>query len=418
MVPFFIDGLARKERCFWIADDRTVEEVKTFLHQAGIDIAEELRRENFTIVTKRETYLQDGEFDPHKMIGIMAGVLADAMSKGFKGLRSSGEMTWALGNDKGSDRAMEYEALLNDFFPGKPWVAICQYNQKRFEPAIILDVLRTHRYAIVGEQVCPNLYFEPTQMFFGRCTDRAKLDWRLEQLKRARDAVHALEQTISARDAFFSVASHELRTPITALKLKLELAEKEAKKKSEDTPLLRGAIEQTARLEELAKRLLDVTELRSRTLALELAEIDLSTIIQSVTSRNHLLITRSGCNLKLELNPVLGMWDKSRIEQLIENLLSNALKYGSGKPVTISLVSRGKFAEITVEDEGIGISPSDHGRIFGPFERAVSKDHYSGFGIGLWVVHQIVEAHGGTISLKSALGTGSQFTTLLPCNHC
>src|SRR4029079_12299372 len=114
------------------ADDRTVDEVKGFLFSAGVDVAAELERNSLTILTKRDTYLKDGAFDPRAMIATLDETLTDTMAQGFNGLRGSGEMTWALGGETGMDAVVEYEALLNEFVTQKPFAAICQYNRARF----------------------------------------------------------------------------------------------------------------------------------------------------------------------------------------------------------------------------------------------------------------------------------------------
>jgi signal transduction histidine kinase len=111
---------------------------------------------------------------------------------------------------------------------------------------------------------------------------------------------------------------------------------------------------------------------------------------------------------------VIGEWDRFRIDQVVTNLVSNAVKYGQGKGVEIEVVRDGGTARLSVRDHGIGIDPVQQARIFGRFERAVSRENYGGFGLGLWIVRQIVEAHGGAIRLASAPGEGASFTVELP----
>src|SRR5574341_579099 len=160
VVPFLRDGLAREEQCFYIADDRTVAEVRGALRRAGVDVDAGEASGALRIATKRETYLRSGTFDPAAMITLLHGATSEAIARGYTALRVTGEMTWALGPESGTNRVIEYETMLNDFFPGSRALAICQYNRRRFSPEIIYGVLRTHPLAVLGHQVCRNPFFE------------------------------------------------------------------------------------------------------------------------------------------------------------------------------------------------------------------------------------------------------------------
>ena len=111
---------------------------------------------------------------------------------------------------------------------------------------------------------------------------------------------------------------------------------------------------------------------------------------------------------------LVGRWDTQRLEQVVINLLTNALKYGAGKPVHLRLAAEGERARLSVRDEGIGIAAEDQGRIFERFERAVSDRHFGGLGLGLYICRQIVDALGGTIAVRSTPGEGSTFEVVLP----
>ncbi|MBI4495199.1 MAG: MEDS domain-containing protein [Chloroflexi bacterium] len=186
VIPFVQDGLARGERCVYIADDRTVDEVHSALEAVGVDVPGLSARGALALLTKRDAYLRSGSFDPEAMIAFLRQAVADALEAGFTGLRATGEMTWALGHEVGCDRLIEYEALLNDFFPGSRALAICQYNRRRFLPAIVHDVLRTHPIAILGDQVCPNPRYEPPRLVLGLGSEAERVDWMIAQLKQAR----------------------------------------------------------------------------------------------------------------------------------------------------------------------------------------------------------------------------------------
>jgi hypothetical protein len=182
VVPFMRDGLAREEQCFYIADERTVAEVRGALRGAGVDVAAEEDRGALRIVSKRETYLRAGVFDPTAMIALLDGATAEAVARGYTALRVTGEMTWALGPEAGTERLLEYEASLNDFFPGSRALAICQYNRTRFSPEIIYGVLRTHPIAIVGRRVRRNPYYETPEPAVGAGALAPRVEQMLWQL--------------------------------------------------------------------------------------------------------------------------------------------------------------------------------------------------------------------------------------------
>jgi PAS domain S-box-containing protein len=195
VVPYVKTGLGRGERCVYIADDRSVEEIEVALARAGVDVAREHRRGALRIMTKRETYLASGVFDPEAMIALLRDETECALADGFTGLCITGEMTWALGPETGNERIVEYESRLNLFFPGSRAHAICQYNRRRFHPATIRDVLRTHPIAVVGGLVCPNVFYEPPDMTLGHRSIAEEVAWRIEQLKTTRAAAMALERS-------------------------------------------------------------------------------------------------------------------------------------------------------------------------------------------------------------------------------
>jgi signal transduction histidine kinase len=138
-------------------------------------------------------------------------------------------------------------------------------------------------------------------------------------------------------------------------------------------------------------------------------------VTRAVLSRFQDELERSRSALYLhDDGPVVGMWDRSRIDQVITNLVSNAIKYGRGNPIEIGVERRGEKARIVVGDLGLGIPKEHMPLMFQRFERASSARNYGGLGLGLYIVHQIVEMHGGTVSVESELGAGSRFTVELP----
>lgn len=243
---------------------------------------------------------------------------------------------------------------------------------------------------------------------------------QVEARHRLEAAAADLQRAVDARDEFLSVASHELKTPLTALRLQVQslrrsLHKPEARYSPEQVRAkLDAADRQVERLVELIDTLLDVSRLQSNTLHLSPSEFDLAELVRDVVERSRTPATAAGSSLTLQDESVVGRWDRSRVDQILTNLLSNAVKYGGGKPIEVRLVADAAQARITVVDHGLGIAPEDHERIFQRFERAVSRTHFAGLGLGLWISRRIAQSLGAAITVESALGQGAAFTLTLP----
>jgi signal transduction histidine kinase/DNA-binding response OmpR family regulator len=231
---------------------------------------------------------------------------------------------------------------------------------------------------------------------------------------------------VRARDEFIAVASHELKTPLTPLQLQLRLLEKKRDefvregKEEWAQKRLRSLHRQSERLHHLVEELLDVSRIMAGRLQLEPVSVDLIDVARAVADdvRARGRADDSTLDLQVETGvgtePIVGFWDRMRLEQVVLNLVSNAIKFGAGKPIRIRLERRMGVATLSVVDQGIGIDPVDQRRIFDRFERAVPVRHYGGLGLGLFIVRQIVESMGGRITVRSSLGEGSTFQVELP----
>ena len=230
-----------------------------------------------------------------------------------------------------------------------------------------------------------------------------------------------LRQAVRARDEFLSIASHELKTPLTPLQLQVQKLQVVAGRQSTSPGLdrvvsgLEVADRQVVRLAKLVDNLLDISRITSQRLKLEYETFDLAALVRDVAGRFTQELARAGCTLILTADtPVTGSWDRTRVEQVVSNFLSNAIKYGAGNPVEVTVDIHQDRARIQVRDQGIGIASEDQPRIFERFERAVSEHNYAGLGLGLWIVRQIVDALGGTVKVDSEPGAGATFTVELP----
>jgi hypothetical protein len=229
------------------------------------------------------------------------------------------------------------------------------------------------------------------------------------------------KDALESRDEFLSIASHELKTPLSGMYLQLQLMRKLLPKvpASDATAkyqhLLEGSIKQTEMLNRLVEELLDLTRIRAGKLELRKEECDLKPILDKSLSQLSSDIARSKSQLCVESDSkVVGQFDPLRMSQLMTNLISNAVKYGNGKPIEVYLRSLKNMAEFQVKDQGLGIPEDKQRAIFERFERADLTHEISGLGLGLYITKQLIEAHGGRIEVASQVGQGSTFTVRLP----
>jgi len=217
------------------------------------------------------------------------------------------------------------------------------------------------------------------------------------------------------RDEFLVLASHELRTPVSNIGLRLQQLVRNGERGGTLERALgdaRLALEELRRLTHLVDTLLDAQVARGQ-IELQRSDVDLGALVRTVVERHRGHAERLGSTLVLQIGEVAGSWDRVRLEQILTNLIMNALKYGSGKPVRVAVAADGAQARLEVQDQGIGLEGDDLERIFEKFGRAASMN-YGGFGLGLYIVRKLVEAHGGTIEVTSEPGHGSTFAVRLP----
>ncbi|WAS95367.1 sensor histidine kinase [Nannocystis punicea] len=229
-----------------------------------------------------------------------------------------------------------------------------------------------------------------------------------------------MEVALARREEFIAVASHELRTPLTPIVLQVDRLIRRARGEGEFSaaaclPKLGVIQRQADRLHRLIEELLDVSRITGGRLKIEVEDVDYAELLRATVEHFAEPLARAGCEARVTA-PLYasGRTDRTRFEQIVSNLLANAMKYGGGKPIEIDLSQDGETITLSVRDHGIGISTKDQARIFQRFERAVSERHYGGLGLGLWVARHVSEAMGGGISVTSAPSTGSVFVVKLP----
>lgn len=195
-VPFIAIGLKRGEKCIYIVDTSTADEVRSHLKEEGVDVAAVERSGQLSILHGSRAYTREGYFDPDRMIASLIEETEKALSQGYPAVRITGEMTWVLRNLPGSERLLEYEAKLNkDFFPTYPALAICQYDRWKFGPEILKGVVMTHPLLIKGSRVYHNFYYVPPEDYLGGKLAEVEMQHWLNNLERERQMQTELRQS-------------------------------------------------------------------------------------------------------------------------------------------------------------------------------------------------------------------------------
>jgi signal transduction histidine kinase len=239
----------------------------------------------------------------------------------------------------------------------------------------------------------------------------------LEQFSRGiRNSLDEARSEIAAREEFMAMASHELQTPLTVLKLQLQRLAKTTPARSSEVlgTRLRDADTQVTRLSRLVNNMLDLSRLSGGKLVLERKPVELDAVARAVIDDLKPIAELMGSSVELTVvRPAVGMGDPLRVAQAVSNLLSNALKYGEGRPIEVTIDRVGAMVEVSIRDHGRGIAPELLDRLFVQFERGPRAGAESGMGLGLYLTRQLVEAMGGVVRVTSRLGRGATFTITL-----
>jgi signal transduction histidine kinase len=321
---------------------------------------------------------------------------------------------------------------------GEAWdVVLCDYHLPNFDAFRALEILKQRNLdlpfilvsGVLGEEAAVAVMRAGAHDFFAKgrlarlrpAIERELAEARLRAETRKAEAEKArllveLQRALTARDDFLVLASHELRTPLTILGLELEAQARVLARSGAPAPPRAESIRrQIEWLATMVDRCFDVTKLSSEPLILSRRETDLRTVVVEVVERLRNWIEQAGCSLRLEpLESVVGEWDPVRLDSVVTNLLANALRFGAGKPITVAAHRDGPRALLVVRDQGIGMSEEEQANLFRKFARAVPSENYGGLGLGLWVVDQVVRAHGGGIRVDSRKGEGASFAVDLP----
>jgi signal transduction histidine kinase len=243
-----------------------------------------------------------------------------------------------------------------------------------------------------------------------------------QDISRLKNVERDLKALLGTRDEFLSIASHELKTPITSLSMQIQMTQLSMGPDGERAPtpdrlrkMLRVATTQVGRLTSLVDDLLDVARIRTGQLTLRLESADLGVLVRETLERMAGHATGAECPIRIEAPPTLtGVWDARRLEQVLTNLVSNAVKYAPRKPIEIRLTAPGDTVSLEVRDFGPGVAEPLRETIFERFDRGGASRNAGGLGLGLFISRQLVQAHHGTISVDGPPGEGARFVVVLP----
>jgi PAS domain S-box-containing protein len=314
----------------------------------------------------------------------------------------------------------------------KPEAVVGKSDEDFFPPDVVHLLRENDRRAVSSDQ---GVLSEEVIMVGGepRTFSSAKAQYRvhgevLGNISISRDVTQQkndereLRAALGMRDEFLSIASHELRTPLAALSLQVAGLERALSRRSAPTEESRRelyragrAVAHVERLTRLLDNLFDVSQITAGRLQLQREPCDLSEAVRAVVNGLSEQASRAGCAISVSADSaVIGNWDRFRIEQVITNLLTNAFKYGAGKPIEISLEATESIARLRVRDQGMGIAAEATERIFERFERVATGHHRKSLGVGLYIARQVIDAHAGVVRVECSSSSGSTFIVELP----
>jgi len=437
LVPFLRTGLAAGERCLYVGPAAGAERIEGDLQAAGVSVGRELERGALVMLGQRESWLKEGRFDPWTMMDLLRQTEQQALDDGFTGLRATWDMSWVLAGRDGAERLVEYEAHLNRFLTQSRAIVLCRYARSSSSAAMVQGALHTHPLAVLGDQLCPNPYYEPAEMVLGDRSPDDRIDWMIGQLRRARlseekleDVTRrlaqqraALERADRAKEELLSMLAHELRNPLGTISNALQVLR--MRSESEDETWKRAietAERQVLHQALLVDDLLEASRVTRGEIELNCEELDLVQLVRDTVEGYREVLRGAGLTVDLSVpeEPLRVRGDRMRLSQALSNLLHNATKFsapGGRISVRAGRTAGGRRAEVAVRDNGQGIPPEVLPHIFEIFSQA---DHsldraLGGLGVGLAVVRGLVEMHGGEVQAHSeGKGEGAELSMKLP----
>ena len=399
--PFIRQGLERYEKVVYMVDDHTAEQILSYLDADGVEVDPYLNRRQLTVLSSADSYLLAGVFDPERMVALLRSETERAVAEGYKALRVTGEMSWALKGLPGSERIIEYEAKLNTFFPGSRCLAICQYDRRKFDAGVLLEVLATHPLAVIGTEVYENFYYMPPQDFFGSNPVAAKLDsWlnHLKERKRSETQIRTLTRKLmKTQEDERRMISRELHDRVgqdlSGIKLALETLFDQQPAAS---PEIKEKVMQLSRL-------LDRTILTVRDLSYDLRPpgLDEMGIVQALSifcddfsdkTRIRTDFQSAGIEkLKLNFNTRINLY------RMIQEGLNNIHKHADATRAAVKLTAAYPHIFLRIEDNGRGFDVEKRAREIDSEKR-----------MGLRSLQERTDLLGGVMIVTSKTGQGTK----------
>ncbi len=426
IVPFLRLGMELGEKSVFIVDDNAPETVIAAMEHHGIDVDAATATGALAIVTKHDAYLKNGDFDPDWMIDFLAQAVVDAKKEGFRSVRASGEMTWALGPAGDSHgRLVEYECKLNSFFAGYDMGGICQYNRRRFRPETLMHVIHTHPKIVFRGELCENPYYIPAEILLDRGEKMEDTVARLlenmaentrlrRRLTEETEALRRSEKLVAAGKMAATLA-HEINNPLEAI-VNLWYLVKQENLSSDGRVYLEAMGKELNRVSHIANQILEFYRVGATNSAVNLGQI-----ADETAQRFRSQPASQAIAIEVQHRAPAAVYGSSgEFNRLFENLIVNAHEAGASR-IRIRISRSRDWSKaarrgirILVADDGAGI-PSDHlARVFEPF---FSTKEQKGTGLGLWVSKGIVQKHDGTISMRTSTAAGrngTSFSIFLP----
>lgn len=426
IVPFLRLGLERGEKSVYIVDNSSAETVIAAMERHGIDVDAATATGALAIITKHDAYLKNGDFDPDWMIGFLAEAVEDAKRDGFQAIRTSGEMTWALGQAGNiNSRLIEYECKLNTLFREHNMGGICQYNRRRFHPETLMHVIHAHPRLVFRGEVCENPYDIPAEIIEGSSDGmgdavRQLLESMAEnsrlrrQLSRETEALHRSEK-LAAAGRMAAMIAHEINNPLEAI-INLWYLVNQGNLSPEGHTYLEAMGRELNRVSHIAKQTLEFYRVGATA-----DHVDLAQVIDEAAQLFARRATSQGTAIEVQHGATATICGfAGELRQLFANLIVNALEAEASR-IRIR-VSHGRDwkkpgrrgVRVVIADNGAGVPLGVAAKIFEPF---FTTKEQKGTGLGLWVSNGIVQKHEGFISMRTSTGLarrGTTFSIFLP----